>query len=163
MKYGSRHTHTHTRTHTYRNHIYTHISTHICLCVSLAVRVIAWCCLPHRGLDTLGIEPRAFRMRSGCDTTTPCAQDDNSSVVCNTCSKRKNTNFHVDFVLICLTNRTHVHWCTVAPASMSHTCTCIKLAAYIFAHPSTTYIHVQMNILIYIYIYISNNGWLSPM
>ena len=24
-------------------------------------------------LDTLGIEPRAFRMRSGCDTTTPCA------------------------------------------------------------------------------------------
>ena len=25
-------------------------------------------------MDTLGIEPRAFRMRSGCDTTTPCAQ-----------------------------------------------------------------------------------------
>ena len=25
------------------------------------------------GLDTLGFEPRAFRMRSGCDTTTPCA------------------------------------------------------------------------------------------
>ena len=25
-------------------------------------------------LDTLGFEPRAFRMRSGCDTTTPCAQ-----------------------------------------------------------------------------------------
>ena len=25
-------------------------------------------------LDTLGIEPRAFRMRSGCDTTTPCAR-----------------------------------------------------------------------------------------
>ena len=24
-------------------------------------------------LDTLGFEPRAFRMRSGCDTTTPCA------------------------------------------------------------------------------------------
>ena len=24
-------------------------------------------------MDTLGIEPRAFRMRSGCDTTTPCA------------------------------------------------------------------------------------------
>ncbi len=24
-------------------------------------------------LDTLGIEPRAFPMRSGCDTTTPCA------------------------------------------------------------------------------------------
>ena len=22
---------------------------------------------------TLGIEPRAFRMRGGCDTTTPCA------------------------------------------------------------------------------------------
>ena len=25
-------------------------------------------------MDTLGIEPRAFRMRSGCDTTTPCAR-----------------------------------------------------------------------------------------
>ena len=24
-------------------------------------------------LDTLGFEPRAFRMRSGCGTTTPCA------------------------------------------------------------------------------------------
>ena len=24
-------------------------------------------------MDTLGFEPRAFRMRSGCDTTTPCA------------------------------------------------------------------------------------------
>ena len=27
----------------------------------------------HRNVDTLGVEPRAFRMRSGCDTTTPCA------------------------------------------------------------------------------------------
>ena len=27
----------------------------------------------HRQMDTLGFEPRAFRMRSGCDTTTPCA------------------------------------------------------------------------------------------
>ena len=26
-----------------------------------------------RKMDTLGFEPRAFRMRSGCDTTTPCA------------------------------------------------------------------------------------------
>ena len=25
-------------------------------------------------LDPLGFEPRAFRMRSGCDTTTPCAR-----------------------------------------------------------------------------------------
>ena len=24
-------------------------------------------------VDTLGFEPRAFRMQSGCDTTTPCA------------------------------------------------------------------------------------------
>ena len=24
-------------------------------------------------MDTLGIEPRASRMLSGCDTTTPCA------------------------------------------------------------------------------------------
>ena len=32
--------------------------------------------VPHAfaaNVDTLGIEPRAFRMRSGCDTTTPCA------------------------------------------------------------------------------------------
>ena len=29
------------------------------------------CCL-----DTLGFEPRAFRMRSGCDTTTPCALEE---------------------------------------------------------------------------------------
>ena len=27
----------------------------------------------NRKMDTLGFEPRAFRMRSGCDTTTPCA------------------------------------------------------------------------------------------
>ena len=27
-----------------------------------------------QNMDTLGIEPRAFRMRSGCDTTTPCAR-----------------------------------------------------------------------------------------
>ena len=26
-----------------------------------------------KDMDTLGFEPRAFRMRSGCDTTTPCA------------------------------------------------------------------------------------------
>ena len=25
-------------------------------------------------MDTLGFEPRAFRMRNGCDTTTPCAR-----------------------------------------------------------------------------------------
>ena len=26
-----------------------------------------------RSMDTLGFEPRAFRVRSGCDATTPCA------------------------------------------------------------------------------------------
>ena len=30
-------------------------------------------------LDTLGIEPRASRMLSGCDTTTPCAH----GICCN--------------------------------------------------------------------------------
>ena len=30
----------------------------------------------HGKMDTLGFEPRACRMRSGCDTTTPCALDD---------------------------------------------------------------------------------------
>ena len=29
---------------------------------------------PKSNMDTLGIEPRASRMLSGCDTTTPCAQ-----------------------------------------------------------------------------------------
>jgi hypothetical protein len=33
-------------------------------------------------VDTLGIEPRAFRMRSGCDTTTPCALDDELAKRC---------------------------------------------------------------------------------
>ena len=36
-------------------------------------------------MDTLGIEPRALRMRSGCDTTTPCALEmmkQNSRVFC---------------------------------------------------------------------------------
>ena len=27
-------------------------------------------------MDTLGFEPRAFRMRSGCDATTPCTHND---------------------------------------------------------------------------------------
>ena len=31
-----------------------------------------------RNMDTLGIEPRAFRMQSGCDTTTPCAPEHDS-------------------------------------------------------------------------------------
>ena len=29
---------------------------------------------PMKQVDTLGIEPKASRMLSGCDTTTPCAQ-----------------------------------------------------------------------------------------
>ena len=29
--------------------------------------------MTHQEMDTLGIEPRASRMLSGCDTTTPCA------------------------------------------------------------------------------------------
>jgi hypothetical protein len=32
--------------------------------------------LEHNMMDTLGIEPRASRMLSGCDTTTPRALDD---------------------------------------------------------------------------------------
>ena len=34
-----------------------------------------WVCSLN-AMDTLGFEPRAFRMRSGCDTTTPCALKD---------------------------------------------------------------------------------------
>ena len=32
-----------------------------------------FCAVLNKHMDTLGFEPRAFRMRSGCDTTTPCA------------------------------------------------------------------------------------------
>ena len=35
-------------------------------------------------MDTLGIEPRASRMLSGCDTTTPCAQLIITDVTCKT-------------------------------------------------------------------------------
>ena len=31
---------------------------------------------PKTKMDTLGFESRAFRMRSGCDTTTPCALEE---------------------------------------------------------------------------------------
>ena len=38
---------------------------------------------PHDSLmDTLGIEPRASRMLSGCDTTTPRALEDLESASC---------------------------------------------------------------------------------
>ena len=40
-------------------------------------------------LDTLGIEPRAFRMRSGCDTTTPCA-------LCSTCKQAEHVLWKLD-------------------------------------------------------------------
>ena len=40
-------------------------------------------------MDTLGIEPRAFRMRSGCDTTTPCAQ--HSQLACMLAREVKST------------------------------------------------------------------------
>jgi hypothetical protein len=32
--------------------------------------------LEHNMMDTLGVEPRASRMLSGCDTSTPRALDD---------------------------------------------------------------------------------------
>ena len=37
---------------------------------------------PHFHVDTLGIEPRASRMLSGCDTTTPHALDHKPKHVC---------------------------------------------------------------------------------
>ena len=38
--------------------------------MQLCMRALGMC---QSHMDTLGFEPRAFRMRSGCDTTTPCA------------------------------------------------------------------------------------------
>ena len=61
-------------------------------------------------MDTLGIEPRASRMLSGCDTTTPCARMHrprtcptiSDHVLCR-CSKHTLTNnaqpFHLDHVV----------------------------------------------------------------
>ena len=48
-------------------------------------------------MDALGFEPRAFRMRSGCDTTTPCALD--------TCEH----NEHMSFVRVNCQQFTHAH------------------------------------------------------
>ena len=39
-------------------------------------------------LDTLGFEPRAFHMRSGCDTTTPCALEESMLAVASTLNIR---------------------------------------------------------------------------
>ena len=44
-------------------------------------------------MDTLGIEPGTLRMRSGCDTTTPCAQRDfvNLMVPCRVHQRTRET------------------------------------------------------------------------
>ena len=48
---------------------------HVCSMSARGVMIPATSSMSmHRCMDTLEFEPRAFRMRSGCDTTTPCAQ-----------------------------------------------------------------------------------------
>ena len=44
-----------------------------CLCEQAKRRYVWLCANASMQMDTLGIEPRASRMLSGCDTTTPCA------------------------------------------------------------------------------------------
>ena len=39
-------------------------------------------------MDTLGIEPRASRMLSGCDTTTPCALEEVRGAILQTRARR---------------------------------------------------------------------------
>ena len=46
-----------------------HIDNHY----ALALTIAACTACNLRKVDTLGLEPRASRMLSGCDTTTPCA------------------------------------------------------------------------------------------
>jgi hypothetical protein len=41
-------------------------------------------------MDTLGIEPRASRMLSGCDTTTPCALE--TRTPCNISAPDESTS-----------------------------------------------------------------------
>jgi hypothetical protein len=46
----------------------------LCSCANWVIDSIqAWLAACKHEMDTLGIEPRASRMLSGCDTTTPCA------------------------------------------------------------------------------------------
>ena len=47
---------------------------------------------PLKQMDTLGIEPRAFRMQSGCDATTPCARMNREDApgICNNPSLHTN-------------------------------------------------------------------------
>ena len=63
---------------------------HLC-CLRIAI-VLAWLCLQCKQydilgilMDTLGIEPRASRMLSGCDTTTPRALNRYLSAAFNIC------------------------------------------------------------------------------
>ena len=47
-------------------------------------------------MDTLGFEPRAFRMRSGCDATTPCALALQYKKV-RSCTHQHSADIHKDF------------------------------------------------------------------
>ena len=78
----------------------------------------------HQEVDPLGFEPRAFRMRSGCDTTAPCAHLPLKDYACDVFS------FRFDAFAPCATGRRCEHavrshrpvraW-AVALASASHT------------------------------------------
>ena len=51
-----------------------------------------------QNVDALGINPRAFRMRSGCDTTTPCAlRISNVTLTFYTLNTLKTLAQHVEF------------------------------------------------------------------
>ena len=51
--------------------------------------------LLQESMDPLGIEPRAFRMGSGCDTTTPCAPEQQAQSVTHRKNMLRNSVQHL--------------------------------------------------------------------
>eukprot|EP00971_Amphidinium_carterae_P221658 4400044-Amphidinium_carterae.1 len=51
-------------------------------------------------MDTLGFEPTISRSRSGCDTTTPCAQLRIDTILCNSfapnCKQESSSEYYKD-------------------------------------------------------------------
>ena len=89
---------------------------------SLAATLNTWACTQ---MDTLGIEPRAFRMRSGCDTATPCALAVSHSDTATPHPLPKNTDVRI-CVCVCV--------CFVCLYLL---CICVCIFAVAHAHART--------------------------
>ena len=69
-------------------------------------------------LDTLGFEPRAFRTRSGCDATTPCAL---LEMVKSCASMAMTPGFHAGMAEAVLAAR-YIAWLPSATEAFSEAC-----------------------------------------